>query len=67
MNKTEFESRISFNKITLRAARKPAYEASVFWGGKLYETIKYTKELCVLDLAKKAGVILNEKGGCNEN
>jgi hypothetical protein len=53
--KTEFESRIEFHPIKLN--RKRCYEATVFWGGKLYETIKYTKELCIADLKRKADAL----------
>jgi hypothetical protein len=52
--KTEFESRIEFHPI--RLAGKKCFEATAFWGGKLYESIKYTKELCIVDLKRKANV-----------
>lgn len=53
--KTEFESRISFRRVKLHSVKKPVYEATVFWHGQLYETIKATRELCVSDLMAKAG------------
>ena len=54
--KTELESRISFTKIKLNARKQPVFEASVYWNGRLHETIKVTKELCVEDLKIKAGI-----------
>jgi hypothetical protein len=53
--KSEFESRIEFHSIKLFG--KKAFEATVFWDGKLHETIKYTKELCTSDLKRKANII----------
>lgn len=46
--KTEFESRVSFH--TVKICGKKCYEASVYWKGALYTTVKYTKELCVAEL-----------------
>jgi hypothetical protein len=46
--KTSFESRVEYHKRT--ANRKAAYYATAFWDGKLYESWKYTKELCLADL-----------------
>ena len=54
--KTEFESRIEFHKIKLRYRNRQAYEATVYWNGKLYETIKATKEACTKDLKEKANM-----------
>lgn len=56
MNKSLFESRVSFNPVTKRFGRKvyKTVEASIYWNGALYETIKATKELCIADLMRKA-------------
>lgn len=54
--KTEFESRIEFNRIKLHMKRMPAFHATVYWNGQLYETVRRTKGACVADLKLKAGV-----------
>ena len=54
--KTEFESRISWQKIRQRSVKKPVWYATVYWNDKLYESIKYTKELCVIDLKLQANI-----------
>lgn len=53
--KSEFESRISFEaqKHPYKRGKKVFY-ASVYWNGKLYETIKATKELCIEHLKRTA-------------
>jgi hypothetical protein len=53
---TEFESRISFNKIKLRARKQAVYQAAIYWNVELYETIKATKDLCIEELKRKAGI-----------
>ena len=53
--KTEFESRIEFRKIKLRARRQPVYQATIYWCGKFYEAIRATKELCIKGLEQKCG------------
>lgn len=54
--KTEFESRIEFRMVKLNYRNRKAYEATVFWNGQLYETIKATKKACIEDLKQKANV-----------
>lgn len=55
--KTEFESRIEFRKTRLRSRKEPVFEATVYWNGQLYETIKTTKEACISDLKLKANIL----------
>lgn len=54
--KSEFESRISFQKIKLHARKQLVYMAAIYWNGELHETIKATKELCIEDLKRKARI-----------
>lgn len=57
--KTEFESRVEYRKVKLRYIPRNGsqpYEATVYWNGQLYETIKISKELCLKDLKRKAGL-----------
>lgn len=57
--KSLFESRISFSpgmgyKGGFRRVR--VYYATVFWNDTFYETTKRSKELCIADLKRKAGI-----------
>jgi hypothetical protein len=55
--KTAFESRVEYHKRT--ANRRTAYYATVFWNGKLYESLRwYKKELCLADLKVQAGEVV---------
>lgn len=54
--KTEFESRIEYRTVKLHSIKKNVFEANVFWDGKLYQTMKATKERCAEELKRLAGI-----------
>lgn len=54
--KSEFESRIEYRRVKLRSMKKRVFEATVFWKGKLYETMKVSKELCAEELKRQAAI-----------